>query len=160
MRVQLDTPNPAIPQEELGKIDTNNVLKLQQTINKTGAAVLTDKLLNTATTLAISATQKKIDYFEAVITCSGGLVEIDFYSTFEVGTGVNLKFYLIVDGKQVASMGAANPNAAINVPGSLKYKAKLGEGRHTVYMAYITNGAFIISSDSLDSRLLISETVL
>ena len=161
MKPQLDTPNSAMNPDEVAEINQNNIKKLQTTLQNTGAYVLKNLLLlNSSTQLAI-ATLASIDLFTANVSTNGGLVNIEFYSTFEVGAGVNIKFYLFVDNKQVSSMGSANGNAAaINVYGRLFQSAQMGEGRHTIQVKYTTNGAFHISTDSLDTRLLITETKL
>lgn len=160
MKINLDTPSPEMDQSLQDEMGVNNLKKLRQTINKTGCNVLKDIKLNRATTLAIAATATRIQSFEAVITTSGGLIDLDFYTTAEIGMGVSVSFYLNVDDAVVASCGAANPNAATAMSMSMKHSVALGAGRHRVYITYKTNGAFPISYNSLDTRLLAKETLL
>jgi hypothetical protein len=160
MRAKLDTPNPALEQGQIDEINQNNIKQLTQTLNNTGVFILKDIKTNTTTSLAIAATATKIAAFDTVITSNGGMVDFDFYTTAEVGTGVSWSFYLYVDEKLVSSAGSANPNTAIAVFVALKHKAMLDSGSHRVNVSYSTNGAFPISYNSKDTRLLISETKL
>lgn len=162
MKLNIDTPTPEMGVEESDKLNRDNVAALRKTINATGVFILADVRKNTLTTLAIAAAKTLIQGMEAVVTTGGGVVEINFYTTHEVGAGVSLAFYLYIDGKQnLAMVGAANGGAAaIAVNSTMNYKASLGEGRHTVQVYYTTNGAFPISYNSLDTRLVITETKL
>lgn len=165
MRVQLDTPNAAIPKDELDKIDTNNVLKLQQTINKTGV----NSTLNVESTTETNFTNASLATaivggkpMQGVITSSGGFYRVYFKSTVLVPNGGNFSAALLVDSKIVDTAAGANGAAAdLRIPVVLEYNASLGAGRHNLEVQVaISAGTAKLSSSSTYSRLQAIETVL
>lgn len=159
MRVQLDTPNPAIPQDQLDKMDTNNTLALQKAINKTG--VNTGLLVESSTqTNVTGATYTIYNGMEGVVTSSGGFFDITYKTVVGVTSANTLSAQLLIDGavKDFTQMGStANGQFGLY----LQYRGALGAGRHNIAVKISMNGGtFHLQENSTQGRLQAVETVL
>lgn len=141
--IQLDTPNPAIPPEQLDQMQVNNTLKLQKTLNNQGInqSLLIKSSVQTNLTTTTFATPLGMS---GIVTSSGGFFIITFKGTIIVPGGQNSTFQLLIDGAiqdSVAVGMGAGANAQNGV--FLQFMGPLGVGRHSVNVqAKVDGGTF------------------
>jgi len=152
MKVQLDTPNPAIDSENLDEINTNNVKKIQNTLNKTGI----NQLLivdNVTATNFTSATLTQLLTFTGIVTSSGGWIEVNFKVNAQV-TG-DFVGQLLIDGIVKDSFLISGAPSNDNV--TLAWRGNLGIGRHSITVNAAVTILAIISNSSSMTRLQVVE---
>jgi hypothetical protein len=158
VRVQLDTPNPALPPESLQQIDANNVKALSQAINKTGVALLLDKQTNTATNFTSTSYVVPLG-MEGVFTSSGGYIEASFKTTISYSGVSFIQAQLLIDDK-VYDFTAYS----LNIVGGqlfLSFQGKLGAGRHYIkILALVGAGTAGFSTSGSLTALQVKETLL
>lgn len=168
MRVNLDTPNPALPEETQAEVAVNNNKAIAQAINKTGVNFLLDKNSNTAQTTT-AATYTKLANWDGVFTSSGGFIELEFISSVQADKVCTLSVKMIVDAdpNKTRICNVVFSSASTELFVGVKYREALGAGRHKVeiYTA-VDNGAIITFSaiagapSNATTELTVVETLL
>lgn len=166
MQIQLDTPNPAIPQDktdpksELGQIDVNNIAKIQKVINGTGVFVHKDIILTTATNFN-SATFALVFNFECAFVSSGGFVEADFQGTIANATPNQFQIQIVVDNDPNKTRTFQDDSAVAETSlTSFWWKGFLGEGKHNIQIQAKTGGNVVFSPSSLTCEFQVREIKL
>ncbi len=160
MQIKLDTPNPAIPQEQLEELNTNNVANLQKTINSTGVFVHKDVILQTATNFN-SATFALVFNMECAFVSSGGFVEAEFQGTIENSTPVQFQIQIVVDNDPNKTRTFQNDSGAVETRlTNLWFKGFLGEGKHNIQIRCKTGGNVVFSPSSLTCEFQVREIKL
>ncbi len=160
MNIQLDTPNPAIPAEKAAEINTNNVSKLQKTINGTGIFVHKDRILNTATNFN-SATFALVFDFECSFVSSGGFVEAEFQGCISNASPVLFAIRIIVDNDiQKARTFRSDSGTGEQRITNIWFKDFLGEGKHNIQIQAMTGGNVVFSPEDNTCEFQVREIKL
>ncbi len=159
MRVQVDTPNPAMEKDLLGEVQVNNTKALANAVNKTGVQQSLLIESNMSTNLTNTAFAVPLN-MQGIVTSSGGFIEITFHTSAVVPATRDAQFQLLVDGEVkdfVVSGGGADKVDLI----ILSWKGVLGNGRHLVKAQCLINaGTLTISYVSSLTRLQAVEILL
>lgn len=150
MSTFLDTPNPAMPPDQLNQIATNNTAKIQSGLNGLG---INQSLLieNTTAYNFSSATLTQLLNMSGVVTSSGGYFEINFKVNFTVPAANDFICKLLIDGVIKDSFLISSvATGANNQNGTLAFRGTLGIGRHTITVqSSLNGGGTAVISDSL-----------
>lgn len=160
MKLNLDTPSPDFDEEQKAQLERDNVAALRKTLNKTACQILYQSVSNTSTGLT-ATTYKLIG--EATFTASGGLIEIDWYTSVGITASSNFMIKLIVDeNESLSRIARVDCGDTLATYVALHFKKALGEGRHKVqiYAKVDGGGAATYSTGPSTTELIVKETLL
>lgn len=160
--VNIDAPNPALPEDIQAQIAMQNARETKQILMKQGVTLLVYQQDSTIRSTASTAYVQQESLRQAFAT-NGGFVDIDFKTVAYVSV-LALFAQLVIDGQQVDETLF---DAGIGASGCiyLKYRGALNAGNHVLNIAIKVNGGTgymgrSISGTAVPTTLWVTETIL
>lgn len=162
--VNIDTPNPELPDDIQAQVAAQNARETKQILMKQGINLVFQKETTTPFQLASSAITTKLEAWEAALATSGGFIEFEFVTTVSYDATNNVQIRITVDGNTTTSYSRTQKTSG-NVSDistiRVKWKGYLVAGNHLFQVFFNSGGGnATFSAGSNTTEMTVTETIL